>query len=223
MAHRISSLIAFACVAVAACKDPNAGVPRARTTAAPATTPAAPSVASPTGSEHLTFGPPASSVGFTGAKVTGSHNGTFGAFTGTIDFDPANIEGGRIEVNIETSSVSTDAERLTNHLKSPDFFDVARFPRATFTSTGIRRGANGAGAATHTVSGNLTLHGQTRAISFPANIGVTPGEITARAEFVINRRDFGLVYPGMPDNLIRDEVSIRFDVHAPRTPGAAPH
>ncbi|MFO0648783.1 MAG: YceI family protein [Polyangiales bacterium] len=74
----------------------------------------------------------------------------------------------------------------------------------------------GSNGATHTVTGTLSLHGQSRSITFPATIAVGASEVTARSEFVINRRDFGLVYPGMPDNLIRDEVTIRFDLRAPR-------
>ncbi len=213
-------VLAFALVATAACKDPNANVPRATTAPAPATTPApsTPTPAAPTASERLTFAPPTSTLGFTGAKVTGSHNGTFNTFTGSIDLDATHPENSRIRVDIETNSVTTDNERLTNHLKSGDFFDVERFPRASFASTEIRAG--GANGATHTVTGTLTLHGQSRAVTFPATIAVTPAEVTARSEFVINRRDFGLVYPGMPDNLIRDEVTVRFDLRSPR--GAAP-
>ena len=202
-------------LALAACKDPNANVPRARTAAptAPTTQPA------PAAVERLAFGPPQSSVGFTGAKVTGSHNGSFGVFSGTIQLDPSNLTASRVEVTIETSSVQADDPRLTNHLKSPDFFDIANHPRATFASTEVRAG--GADGATHTLTGNLTLHGVTRAVTFPATISVTPTEVSARAAFTINRREFGLTYPGMPDNLIRDEVAIRLDIHAPRG-GAAP-
>lgn len=209
MRHHVT-LLSLSLLALAACKDPNAGVPRATSSAATTAAPSAPAA----GSEHLVFAPPTSSLGFTGAKVTGSHNGTFGAFNGAIDLDAAHPENSRISVTIETASVSTDQDRLTNHLKSPDFFDVARFPRATFESTAIRvADTNG---ATHTVTGTLSLHGQSRSITFPATIAVGASEVTARSEFVINRRDFGLVYPGMPDNLIRDEVTIRFDLRAPR-------
>ncbi len=211
MRHHVTLLLSLPIIALSACKDPNAGVARATSSAAPTTTtPSAPAA----GSEHLVFAPAASSLGFTGAKVTGSHNGTFGAFNGTIDLDAAHPENSRISVTIETASVSTDQDRLTNHLKSADFFDVARFPRATFESTAIRVG--GTNGATHTVTGTLSLHGQSRSITFPATIAVGASEVTARSEFVINRRDFGLVYPGMPDNLIRDEVTIRFDLRAPR-------
>ena len=94
------------------------------------------------------------------------------------------------------ASAQADDPRLTNHLKSPDFFDIAAHPRATFTSTAVR--ASGPAGATHTLTGELSLRGVTRAISFPATVAVSPTELTARAEFTINRRDFGITYPGCP-------------------------
>lgn len=206
----VTPLAAIALLALAACKDPNANTARAATSAATA----APSAPAATASEHLAINAAASTVGFTGAKVTGQHNGSFPTFTGTVDLDAARVENSRITVDVDTTSVTTDTPRLTDHLKSPDFFNVAQFPRATFTSTSITAG--GTGGATHTVTGNLSLHGQTRAISFPANVTVTPGEFAATAEFVINRREFGIVYAGMPDNLIRDDVAMHLNLHAPR-------
>lgn len=208
----LSITLAALCIAgVAACKDPNANTARATTSAVTAPAPAAPVSAT----EHLTIDAAASSIGFTGAKVTGQHNGSFPTFTGTLDLDPARVENSRVAVDIDTTSVTTDTPRLTTHLKSADFFDVERFPRATFTSTAIAPG--GANGATHTITGNLALHGVTRAISFPATVTVSPSEVTATAEFVINRREFGIVYAGMPDNLIRDDVAMHLRLRAPRT------
>jgi polyisoprenoid-binding protein YceI len=168
--------------------------------------------------ERVVFAPPTSTIAFTGAKVTGTHSGSFGTFTGTLDLNAAHPEQSRMRVEIDMASVTTDTERLTGHLKSPDFFDVAQFARSTFTSTTIAVG--GANGATHTITGNFELHGQTRAVTFPATVNVSDTEVTARAEFVINRRDFGIVYAGMPDNLIRDEVNIRLNLRAPRGAGA---
>jgi len=207
----LSITLAALCIAgVAACKDPNANTARATTSAVTAPAPAAQVSAT----EHLTIDAAASSVGFTGAKVTGQHNGSFPTFTGTLDLDPARVENSRVAVDIDTTSVTTDTPRLTTHLRSADFFDVERFPRATFTSTAIAPG--GANGATHTITGNLALHGVTRAISFPATVTVSPSEVTATAEFVINRREFGIVYAGMPDNLIRDDVAMHLRLRAPR-------
>jgi polyisoprenoid-binding protein YceI len=113
-----------------------------------------------------------------------------------------------------------DRARPQNHLLSPDLFGVAEFPTAVFESSRIAADTSGHVGelpATHAITGNLTLHGQTRTITFPAIVSVSTGEVTASAEFVVDRREFGIVYPGMPDDLIRNEVVIRFRVRAPRS------
>jgi polyisoprenoid-binding protein YceI len=67
------------------------------------------------------------------------------------------------------------------------------------------------------VTGNLDLHGVTKSISFPADVEVSDEEVTLKAEFAINRRDFNINFAGMPNDLIRDNVVLRLDVKA--TPG----
>jgi polyisoprenoid-binding protein YceI len=69
------------------------------------------------------------------------------------------------------------------------------------------------------VTGNLDLHGVTKSISFPADIQVSNDEVTVKAEFAINRRDFGINYRGQANDLIRDNVVIKLDLKA--TPGEA--
>ena len=117
-------------------------------------------------------------------------------------------------IDIDTTSIVTDTDRLTAHLKTPDFFDVAKYPKANFTSTKIEP-ATTAGA-THTVTGNLDLHGVKKSISFPATIQVAPDAVTVNAEFSINRKDFGINYAGKADDLVRDEVVMKLTVKAPR-------
>jgi polyisoprenoid-binding protein YceI len=97
-------------------------------------------------------------------------------------------------------------------LKSADFFDAEKFPKATFVSTSVKPG--GEKNATHTVTGNLTMHGVTKSISFPATIRLAPGSAEADAEFAINRKDFGIMYPGASDDLIRDDVLIKLTIRA---------
>jgi polyisoprenoid-binding protein YceI len=89
---------------------------------------------------------------------------------------------------------------------------VATYPTATFTSTAITAG--GEKGATHTVTGTLDLHGVKKSITFPATISVSPEAVTVKAEFALNRKDFNIVYPGKPDDLIRDEVVLKLDVTA---------
>ncbi len=183
--------------------------------AAPAIAPAtAPSPAAAAPVEGLAL---SGKIGFVGSKVTGSHSGEFREFKGTVALNNGKPEGGKLDFTVQTASLfTTDAnpfkEKLEGHLKSPDFFDVEKFPTAAFASSGIAAG--GANGATHTVKGKLTLHGVTKDIEFPATIAVAGKDITGKTEFSINRKDFGLVYAGKPDDLIRDGVVIKIDVKA---------
>src|SRR5262249_18012830 len=96
-----------------------------------------------------------------------------------------------------------------------DFFDVAKFPSARFVSTAIKPGSDVA-SMNYTVTGNLEIRGITKSVTFPASISVAADAVTVKTEFDINRKDFGIVYPGMKDDLIKDNVLIRVDLRAPR-------
>ena len=152
-----------------------------------------------------------SKVEFVGSKVTGSHNGSFGSFTGQVDY-AGSPEKSRVNITIDTNSIAADDPKLTDHLKTADFFDVAKFPQTTFVSTEIKPG--GDRGATHTVTGNLTMHGVTKSITFPATIAVTPEAATVDSTFSINRKDFGISYAGAADNAIRDDVVLTLKIRA---------
>ncbi|MFZ5443803.1 MAG: YceI family protein [Myxococcota bacterium] len=196
------ALLVSAALLLAACPDPAKDKPKAVVTA-PAPAPKAEVAVAPLeGAVAYPFTQESSKLAFTGAKLTGKHEGGFGTFGGIIE-----VVGGDAT---NMGSVVSDAEKLTGHLKSPDFFDVAQFPQAKFVSTGIKANEGG----DFTVTGELTLHGVTKGISFPAKITLTADEVTVAAEFAINRKDFGIVYPGKPDDLIADNVALKLDLHA---------
>ncbi len=227
-ARTLSLVVSLAAPALLACgEDHTQGV--APATVAPASAnPASPPEPgtsaeaippAPASAAALTIDRATSSVGFTAAKVTASHDGTFTDFSGTIELPASDPTQGRVTVTIQMDSLVIEPARLASHLRTPDLLDVASFPTATFSSTAIAASTEGsvAGApATHSVTGTLELHGVTRTISFPAIITVADDAVTASAEFSITRQDFGITYPGMPDDLIRDQVVIRFSVRAPR-------
>lgn len=197
----LSGLIFFT-----ACNDPAADTTKARTgEAAQVASPAAAQ-----GQKYL-ITPQNSKIEFVGSKVTGKHNGSFGDFSGQVDYT-GNPETSRVNITITADSITTDTPDLTKHLKTADFFDVAKFPEVTFVSTEIKAG--GENGATHTVTGNLTMHGVTKAITFPATINVTPDAATVESNFSINRKDFGINYAGAADNLIRDNVVMALHVRA---------
>lgn len=167
--------------------------------AAPAPTPKA---IDPESLKTLTLDPAASKFNFVAAKITKKHDGAFKQYSGT-----ATVVGGELHsivVEVETPSVEVDDPKLTEHLKTADFLDVEKFPKATFKSLGITK--KPVDGATHEVTGELTLHGVTQSITFPATINVTPTSVTASGEVTIDRQKFAVTYPGMPDDLIKDDV-----------------
>ncbi len=144
-----------------------------------------------------------STVTWVGSKVTGRHDGGFHVFEGEIYLVNDDPTASSVSVSIDTTSLWSDTDRLTGHLKSADFFDVETYPTATFTSTSIEAAESG-----YTVTGNLNLHGVEKSISFPAEIEVAGGDVTVNASFAIKRFDFGIEYPGAKDDLIRDEIAL---------------
>lgn len=197
-------------VAAAACENPAKNKPKAKVGEAVAETGGA------AATETLALSDTNGKIEFVGSKVTGSHTGGFKAWTGRIELAGADPTASKVHIDIDMNSTFTDTERLTGHLKSKDFFEVETYPTATFTSTQIVPG--GPKGATHTITGNLDLHGVKKSITFPATIEIGRDSITARAEFAINRRDWKIVYDGMQDDLIRDDVVLRFDFSVPRKP-----
>ena len=151
-----------------------------------------------------------SEINWKGAKVTRSHDGGFHVFDGTVYVNDGQVQ--RVEVNIDATSIWSDTERLTGHLMSDDFFGVETNPTAEFVASEFA--PTDSAGATHLVTGNLTMAGQTNSVTFPATISVEEGRVTAQADFIINRQNWGITYPGQPDDLISDEIRILFDIVA---------
>ena len=208
------AILSFALL-LTACEDPAAN--KARAVTSNASTPASNSQAAPAAAkgESLAVTAENSKVLFTGSKVTGKHEGGFNKFTGNIDLVNEKPEGSSVNVDIETASVFTDADGLTKHLQTGDFFEVEKFPKASFHSTKIVADST-KGANAYTVTGDLELRGVRKSVTFPATIAVTPADVTVNSEFAINRKDFGIVYAGKADDLIRDDVAIKLDLKTPR-------
>lgn len=143
------------------------------------------------------------------SKVTASHEGGFKKLAGTFTLVGDDITAGQINVTIDTTTIWSDSDNLTKHLKSEDFFATEKFPTSTFTSTKIEKNATD-----HTITGNLELHGVTKSITFPAQMTMTKTQVTLKAEFSINRMDFDIIYPGKVNDLIREEVVLKLDFKA---------
>ncbi len=177
-----------------------------------------PAAAASTG-EAITINKDASKIGFVGSKVTGKHEGGFKDFDGKVKLDDkGNLT--MVAFTVKTDSVFSDSEKLTGHLKSPDFFDTAKFPEAKFESTSIKAGSDAktddGKAYTHTVVGNMTLHGITKELTFPAMVDTSGDKVKASTNFVFDRNIFDITYKGMADDLIKPDVKMTIDFEAPK-------
>ncbi len=197
--YRLFALAAL--LAVLGCSDPADGKPTAVV--------GEPTEVTPSGEGRRFVIGEGSTVGFTGSKISGKHDGGFNSFEGEISVVDGDPEKSEVTVSIDTRSLWSDNDRLTGHLKSPDFFDTEKYPSASFRSTGIAVDGD-----VYSVTGNLELRGVTKSITFPAKITATPDGVTAKAEFSIERFDFKIEYAGKADDLINDKVLIRFNLEA---------
>ncbi len=162
----------------------------------------------------LVFSDANSKVEFVGSKKIGTdppHPGGFKAFTGHAVLVEGKPELKSLTVDIDTTSLFSDNEKLTEHLKNKDFFEVATYPTSKFVTTEIKTG--GEKGATHSLVGNLTLHGVTKSIAIPATVKVEGNTLTLKSEFALNKNDFGMTFGG-PGDVIRHEVVIKLDVKA---------
>jgi polyisoprenoid-binding protein YceI len=128
-------------------------------------------------------------IEFVGAAPDHKHDGGFKKFSGSVKPVDGDITKATIKVEIDTTSIWTDddgkSNKLTAHLKSPDFFDTAKYPTATFVSKEIKKDD-----ANYVISGDLTLHGVTKPVSMPAKVTTTDDSVTIDGTFTINRPDF---------------------------------
>ena len=183
--------------------DDKAGADKAGDTAGPEVKPAV---------EAKTFAltTEGSSIGFIGAKVTGDHKGNFEKFSGNTTVEGGKLTG--LSIVIEMGSMTTDSPDLTGHLLNADFFDATANPNAKFDLLSATEKA-GEGGATHELAGNLEIKGKANKVTFPATLEVSDAGVHGKAEFSINRKDWGIDYPGKPDDLIKDDVALILDLN----------
>jgi len=145
-------------------------------------------------------------------------HGTFRGISGTITYDPADVVKSGVEASIDVASVDTGVAARDTHLKSADFFDVAKFPTMTFKSTSVKKAGDH-----YDVMGDLTLHGVTKPVVLKleepgkSQIGMD-GKSVHRgftATTTINRTDFGLSWNGSlksGDAMLGNDVRIELDI-----------
>jgi polyisoprenoid-binding protein YceI len=149
-------------------------------------------------------------------------HGAFGNISGTVVYDPSDVTKSSVDATIDVSTVDTGVGARDNHLKSTDFFDVAKFPTMTFKSTSVNSDGGG-----FDLLGNLTLHGVTKPVTLKVDApskeqaGMRPGTFARGFEgtTTINRKDFGLVWNGTlksGDSVIGDDVKIDINLEGDR-------
>ena len=146
--------------------------------------------------------------------------GTFEKTSGTVTVEGGDPTTAKIDAVIDASSINTRVEKRDADLKSPDFLDVAKYPSITFISTKVES----AGENKWKVTGDLTLHGVTKAVvldvegaSAPIHDPMGNTRAGASATAKISRKDFGLTYNKTLETggvMVGDEVSITIDVEA---------
>jgi polyisoprenoid-binding protein YceI len=143
-----------------------------------------------------------SNVGFSVSHlVIATVTGKYTTFSGKVDWDGQNLAGASVEMSIDAASISTDNTQRDTHLKSPDFFDVEKYPTLTFKSKKVIPGAG----KDFKLVGDLTLRGVTKEVTFDCVfkgvvefMGTTKAGFTAKT--TINRMDFGVSWSKTLDN-----------------------
>jgi polyisoprenoid-binding protein YceI len=163
-----------------------------------------------------TIDPAHSHMGFTVRHMFSNLEGSFDTFSGAVTLDPKTGQITAAKGVIETASVDTHHEKRDGHLKSPDFFDVAKYPTMTFTAKSFKQTPEGTD-----VTGDFTLRGVTKEVTFKTKFlgaGKDPfgGErMGLSAHTRINRKDYGVDFNKVLDSgglLIGDEVDINLEI-----------
>jgi polyisoprenoid-binding protein YceI len=157
-------------------------------------------------------------VGFSVSHIFTNVQGRFDRFDGAIVYDPEKPESAIVRATVEASSINTNNAKRDKHLRSDDFFDVEKYPMASFESTsGVTEMKGNSGK----LAGNLTIHGVTKPVVFDVTFrgqGNDPwGNVRAgfSASLKINRKDYGLNWNKVLETgglLVGEEVEIRIDV-----------
>lgn len=156
-----------------------------------------------------------STITWTAKKVTGQHHGKVPISSATLDYQNGKILGGTFEMDMTSLTVEdiTDAgsnKRLTDHLKSDDFFSVEKHNKSTFKITEAKT-SNG---KDYQLTGDLTIKNITKPVTFPATVSVNGGKITATGKLTFDRTHYdikfrsGSYFENLADKMIYDDVEL---------------
>jgi polyisoprenoid-binding protein YceI len=182
--NRVFALLIVSSLAFAGCSNQNAAGKSEGEKGAP------PSEAAKVEGTAVELTPKNTSIEFVGTHSGDKpdpRKGGFKEFKGTATVADKKLTA--IKVDIDTTSIYTEIDKLTNHLKNADFFDVNEHPKATFESTKIEPAAEGK----VNITGNLTLLKATEPVTFLADVDASD-ELKLAADFTIDRTKFGMTY-----------------------------
>lgn len=164
--------------------------------------------------------PNATTLTWLAKKITGAHNGTINVNGGEVVIDGTKVVSGKFDIDMNSMVIldiqGGSNEKLLGHLKSDDFFSVAKFPTTSFVLTSVTQKSG----ATHTVKGKLTIKGITQDIEFPAEIGFNGKTMTANAKIKIDRTKFDIKYrsgnffENLGDKAIYDDFDMELNLVA---------
>lgn len=171
------------------------------------------------GADKYDFDPMHTQIGF-GVKhlVISTVRGNFNDFSGSITHDPADLSKSSVTVNIKAASIDSGVQKRDDHLRSPDFFDTAKFPELTFTSSRVMKHGDG-----YVAHGTLTMHGVSKEVNLPFTLAgpikdmMGKQRIAVEGKLSVNRRDWGLTWDKALETgglIVSNEVTIEFAVEA---------
>ena len=167
--------------------------------------------------ETYAIDPVHSSVAFSIRHIVSKVPGSFTKFSGNVTVNRDNLEKSSVDATIEVASVSTASEARDNDLKTPNFFDAAKFPTITFKSTAWKK----TGPDAYDITGDLTIHGVTKSVVLKAGLlgfspGMQPGvQLTGwEATTILNKADFGVNGPAMLGTMLGNEVAVTINIEA---------
>jgi polyisoprenoid-binding protein YceI len=169
--------------------------------------------------------PQLSTLGWVGKKVTGEHSGSIQFKEGDVLVRGTQIVGGTFTVDMNSLKVEDikDADsngKLVGHLRADDFFSIDKYPTSTFKITKVAPLKGNAAGNNATITGDLTIKGITKSVSFPAKVGVKGGLVSASGTATIDRTKFDIKYgsksffESIGDKAIMDDFTLSFNVIA---------
>lgn len=167
-------------------------------------------LAAPVSAEELKLDAEKSKVNFVGSKPDGKHEGGFKKFTCKANADFENPENGSLTIVIDTASLWSDNDKLTNHLKNPDFFDVRKYKTIKFETTKIIHDESSQSAK---MVGKMTMLDKTVEVEVPVKFTMEGNDLTLNADFKIDRTKWGMNYgQGKIDNDVKINTVLVFKI-----------